>query len=85
MMRTKHLVIASLVLIVISIIVWLFSASTEAPEPTPMPQPVIMAEPQDFRVERSGTDNYMRRAIFIEKIRNALLLDSTPTTTNVGG
>lgn len=85
MMRTKHLVVASLVLVIIALIVWLSSASTEAPEPMPALQPVIMAEPQDFSVERTEKNNYMSRAIFIEKIRKALLLDSTPTTTNLGG
>lgn len=80
MIRTRYFFIISILVIVVGCISLFLNFKTETPqEDLTSKDTVIMAEPQDVSVAPNLNDNkYIKRAIFIEKIRNTLRINPIP-------
>ena len=76
MIQTRYFVIASVAVLFFAL-VFLFGRETEPSQSNSLPsETIIMAEPKDVSITPAQGDNwYMKRALFIEKIRSTLQID----------
>lgn len=80
MIRTKYFLVASIGLIVSALVLWVLNTGTEvSPPDRTTPVVFITSEPQEFSIMKDNSDNSkIKRAIFIEKIRNVLKRNPPP-------